>query len=273
MQCFIRSLPSSAYPPSISGYENEGDEVPCVTEDGMCVEVSCSTSINYIGSLGYDAIKAIIEGSSTNYYSMMDNISTWYIQQGAEIKIEEVPTGSGISAINETVIQEQKSATKAGPYIGAAAGLLALLLLLLLLVRCRNRNNDDEVSHLKMEDDDTLDDDNSAKAEYTTRDIHVVGEGDSVISHWTGYTGQGKPSDGNYEMELYNKNGVQGITTDVHQCSSATCEICARNRQAGLSFISTGAAAGAANDDDLTRNRSLPSDASREYPIEDTVEL
>jgi hypothetical protein len=287
MLCFIRLFHYPRTPFYSSGYENGGEEVSCATEDGMCVEVSCSTSIHYIGNLGYDAIQAIISDSLKDYFGMMDNVSTWYTQQGVDFKIEEVPTGSGISAVNETVIQEQKSVTKAGPFIGAAAGLLALLLLLLLFVRRRNRHDDDEISHLKMdeEDDDTFvrefglggdggSDDNSAKADYNTRDIHIVGEGDSVISHWTGYTGRGKPADGDYETELYNKNGVQGITTDVHQCSSATCEICARNRQAGLSFISTGAAV--ANDDlndDITRNRSLPSDASREYPIEDTVEL
>jgi hypothetical protein len=265
-------------------YKNGGEEVSCATEEGMCVDVSCSTSIHYIGDLGYDAVQAIIAESVKDYFGMIDNVSTWYIQQGVDFQVEEVPTGSDISEINDTVIQEQKSATKAGPFIGAAAGLLALLLLVLLFVRRRNRY-DDEVSHLKMDenadDDDTFvrefglggdggSDDNSAKADYNTRDIHIVGEGDSVISHWTGYTARGKPSDGKYETELHNNNGVQGIATDVHQCSSATCEICARNRQAGLSFISTGAAGA---NDDLARNRSLPSDASREYPIEDTVEL
>ena len=123
-----------------------------------------------------------------------------------------------------------------------------------------------------MEDDnDTFangSDDNSVPHdEYATRDIHIVGEGDSIISHWTGYTGQrGKPSNENYEIQ-YNSGHLGGITTDVHQCSSATCEVCERNRQAGLHFISAG------TNGEPIRIPSLPSDASREYPAEDTVEL
>eukprot|EP00536_Pseudo-nitzschia_multiseries_P007656 jgi/Psemu1/305106/fgenesh1_kg.182_\ len=170
---------------------------------------------------------------------------------------------------------------KAGPFIGAATGLLALLLLLVLFVRRRKRNEIEQVSHLKLDesaDDDTFyngSDGNSleglARHEYNTRDIHIVGEGDSVISHWTGYTGNNRNpyKENDYEVQ-YNSALVNGIATDVHQCSSATCEICAKNRQAGLNFVSTGANCIEAPP---LRSRSLPSDASREYSAEDTVEL
>jgi len=266
----------------------------CVYSDGSaensCVgdecSVSCKTSINYMGNLEYKDIEPIIAQSLTDYFSMIDDVSTWYEPQVIDYTIEEGSTDSnnnGIAkATDVTEIEQQKSSTKAGPFIGAAAGLLALLLLLLLFVRRRNRYDDDEVSHLKLDDDDDDDtfvkefglggdggsDDNSIpRNEYQSRDIHIVGEDDSVISHWTGYTGRDHPSNGNYEME-YIKNGpLNGIATDVHQCASATCEICAKNRQAGLSFVSAGV------NGESTRSRSLPSDASREYPVEDTVEL
>lgn len=258
-------------------YNNDSGEDVCDANTEVCV-VTCETSINYMGLLGLDAMKTTLNNALGAYFAMVDNVVVWYEPQTVTVNIEQVPTDSNnISEANDTIeLEQRKSAVKAGPYIGAATGLLALLLLLLLFVRRRSRYDDEEVSHLKMDDDDDDDtflkdyagsDDNSIpRNEYQSRDIHIVGEGDSVISHWTGYT---RKSDGNYEME-YNKCGpVNGITTDVHQCSSATCEICAKNRQAGLSFVSTGA-----NNEDLTtRSRSLPSDASRDYPAEDTVEL
>jgi len=264
----------------------------CVYSNGStCIDdecsVSCKTSINYMGNLEYKDSEPIIAQSLNDYFSMIDNVSTWYDPQVINYTIEEGSTDyndNGIAkATDVTEIEQQKSSTKAGPYIGAAAGLLALLLFLLCFVRRRNRYfDDDEVSHLKLDDgddDDTFvrefglggdggsDDNSIPRNEYQSRDIHIVGEDDSVISHWTGYTGRDHPTNGNYEME-YIKNGpLNGIATDVHQCASATCEICAKNRQAGLSFVSAGA------NGEPTRSRSLPSDASREYPVEDTVEL
>jgi len=247
--------------------------------------------MNYLGSLGYDRVQELIAWALIEYFSMMDDVTDWYPQQPiTNFKIEEVETGNkngSIDGFNDTVIQEQqtKSSMKAGPFIGAAAGLLALLLLLICFVRRRKHSEDDQVSHLKMDacdDDDTMfgegSDDNSVPNEYNTRGIHIVGEGDSVISHWTGYTGRNSRNGQNYEVEYNddkNKNNrlVNGLATDVHQCSSATCEICAQQRQAGagLAFVSTGAHG--ESEPITVRSRSLPSDVSREYSAEDTVEL
>jgi hypothetical protein len=170
-------------------------------------------------------------------------------------------SGSGGADVDAVEGMElEQSSSKAGAYIGAAAGTLAFLLLLALLVR-RNRSQDD-LSHLKLDedDDDTFDQDGasdiSPNPEYLGRDAHVVGEADSIYSHWTGYTGR-RPGEvtGDYN----------GGTTDVHHCSSATCEICEERRQMGVNFVSARSA--------LSKPPSLPSDASREYILEDTVEL
>ena len=169
--------------------------------------------------------------------------------------------GGDSNAIEEMELSQSKS--KAGPYIGAAAGTLAFILLLILLVRRRRNRADEEMSsHLKLDDDDDdtffqdVGSEGSPNPEYLGREAHVVGEADSIYSHWTGYTGK-KAGD---------VNADKGTTTDVHHCSSATCEICERRRQMGVDFVSARTAS-------LTFPPTLPSDASRDYILEDTVEL
>ena len=146
--------------------------------------------------------------------------------------------------------------------------MLAVLLLLVLFVRRRRRYDDTEVSHLKLDEDEEDDtffngsDGTGHEHEYLTRDVHIVGEGDSVVSHWTGYTGRPKPN-----RTSYNRDGLMRGPSDVHQCSSATCDLCDNDRRGGVSFIKTGTASSP------TRAPSLPSDASRDYIAEDTVQL
>jgi len=249
----------------------------CVKETcdaGNRCDVKCTTPINYMGDLGFILVENLIAWSLKEYLSMMDDVTLWYpIQQITDFEIEEFDTsGPNIDGINDAVSQQSARKMKAGPFIGAATGLLALLLLLVLFVRRRNRF-EETVSHLKLdeEDDETYYNGSEASTpnnkEYNTRDTHIVGEADSVVSHWTGYTGNNRTP--NYEVEYdneYNQSSlVRGISTDVHQCSSATCEICAKNRQAGLNFVPSGI--------EPVRSTSIPSDASRGYAAEDTVEL
>ena len=202
---------------------------------------------------------------------MLDDVTTWYPKQdiSGDITVGEIDTGAdGADGIQDSETTSRESA-KSAPYIAAAAGALALLLLLVLFVRRSKRNNEDEVSHLKLEDDDgdatfiaeMESDAGSPKREYESRDIHVVGENDSVISHWTGYTK--RALDDTFEEDP--ATGRLGhISTDVHHCSSATCEVCERNRQRGVTFLST---------ESPSHPPSLPSDASREYAASDTVSL
>ena len=156
----------------------------------------------------------------------------------------------------------------AGFAVGIAAAGLAFLLILILLIK---RNNDnDEVSHLKLEED--ANDEtfirefettaSNMSRDYETRNVHVVGEADSIISGWTGFNSrEGMRAHEELEMPLGKLAHPQG---DVHVCSSATCDVCEKRRQQFVQFIPTGTP---------PRPSSLPSDASREYVAEDTVEL
>lgn len=198
----------------------------------------------------------------------MDNIYDWYpMQQVSEgnVVISTTNTPNGVTDSN---FSQQGTGIRAGPFIGSATGMLAVLLLLVLFVRRRNRYDLETVSHLKLDDDE--DDDtfyngsetSNFQNEYNTRDVHIIGEGDSVVSHWTGYTGNEKPV---YRDNLYSDGLMRA--SDVHQCSSATCEICDKKRQAGVSFVSTRTASFP------SRTPSIPSDASRDYIADDTVQL
>ena len=166
------------------------------------------------------------------------------------------------------VVQERSVASdddvSAGVWVGVAAGCLAVVLLLLLLVRRRQAS--DEVSHLKLEEDeddetylkDLASADSSLK-DYQTRNVHVVGEENSIVSGWTGYTPE-DPAESSGKLD--HAHG------DVHVCASATCEVCEQRRRQGLQFVPTAGTATAGAGASL-----LPSDASRDYVAEDTVEL
>jgi len=151
----------------------------------------------------------------------------------------------------------------AGVIVGAASAGLALLLLLILLIR-RNRNAD-ELSHLRLDEDD---DDMFEKEIGNKRNAHIVGETDSIVTGWTGYTRDLNTSEDSSLMGPYGA-GAEGHLGhphgDVHICSSATCDVCERRRQQGLQFIPSRSSP--------PRPSSLPVDASREYVAEDTVEL
>lgn len=144
--------------------------------------------------------------------------------------------------------------------IGASAGGLAFILLIVLLVR--RKQAEDEVSHSKLEEDadetfirelETTASSPSRDGNYETRNVHVVGEADSIFSGWTGYTQHERAEDEHRMHEL----------GDVHKCSSATCEVCEMRRQGGIQFIPTGSPA----------ILHIPTNASREYVADDTVEL
>lgn len=247
-----------------------GEVTDCV--EGRCT-MDCFTDSNYMGPLTSDGVRALMLAVAEEYFPILDNVHGWYVQKSHEGNIEIVTTqGPAISNL-ETGSRQRQAGMRAGPFIGAATGLLAVLLLMMLFVRRRSRYSEEEVSHLKLDEDaedDTYyngsDDNSVTRHQYNSRDIHIVGEGDSVISHWTGYTGRNQEV--SYKRSGLMKDKNSNLSpSDVHQCSSATCDICVESRQAGVNFIKTGATALP------VRTHSLPSDASREYMAEDTVEL
>jgi len=243
--------------------------------DGEC-DISCQTIINYQGTESQATLKTRLVAALAEYMSMLDNLHDWYPQQ-------KITTGEVTLEVTEKISidgviegNQSRQGARAGPFIGAATGMLAVLLLLVLLVRRRNRYDEEQVSHLKLDDEDDTDyygseGDSIVRNECNTRDTHIVGEGDSVISHWTGYTGRSSKPEGDAYADYtvnYDRDGLLRPRSDVHHCSSATCEKCDTDRQAGVNFIKTGAAASLPS-----RTHSLPSDASRDYVAEDTVML
>eukprot|EP00531_Pseudo-nitzschia_arenysensis_P001723 CAMPEP_0116143192 /NCGR_PEP_ID=MMETSP0329-20121206/15318_1 /TAXON_ID=697910 /ORGANISM="Pseudo-nitzschia arenysensis, Strain B593" /LENGTH=533 /DNA_ID=CAMNT_0003638493 /DNA_START=153 /DNA_END=1754 /DNA_ORIENTATION=+ len=241
-----------------------GSEEPC-GDFSSCAE--CSTSINYVGDLNSTLFEARLKAALLDYLQMLDNVAPGLYprQTLTDDNIQVKPVSSDVNGIIDSEQSQKGQGARAGPFIGAATGMLAVLLLLVLFVRRRNRF-DEQVSHLKLDDDDTFYNGSEATGiehEYNTRDIHIVGEGDSVISHWTGFTGRSNRPDDSFERDGL----IRGRSTDVHQCSSATCEICDKKRQAGVQFVKTHSPTVP------QRIHSLPSDASRDYIAEDTVQL
>jgi hypothetical protein len=221
--------------------------------------------------LSSSEVRQRINDALKTFLMLMDDVTNWYPEQQATIAINEIDTKpqGGNAIVDGDVETTSRESAKAGPYIGAAAGALALLLLLILLVRRNRRNDDDEeVSHLKLDDDgdDTfvqeIESTGTPERDYHSRGVHVIGESDSIMSHWTGYSGK-RPMETSFEIDP--SSGRLGhVSTDVHQCSSATCDVCERQRQMGVNFISTSSP---------SHPGSLPQDSSREYAADDTVSL
>jgi hypothetical protein len=172
---------------------------------------------------------------------------------------------------------------KAGGIAAIVIGSVGLLLILLLLVRRRrSRISADEDRHLELVDDKELigeeGDEDTYVSEEPPRLTHVVGEGDSIISDWTGRdtAAAGMMTDddvnkmvsGNYgpyaRPEGHRSTlGEYKSSMNVHHCNSATCEICEARRQAGPLFLPSA----------TPSPPRLPADAERQYVAGDTVDL
>jgi hypothetical protein len=163
----------------------------------------------------------------------------------------------------------------AGGFVSVAAGGLLIVLTLLLFVRHR-RSDEYPLKHHQLEDmddDDTYlkdidgqSDPSSPGSVYGNRRSYIIGDEDTIMSGWTGYTKDG--GDDNVLLQKrppYQNGGLGGLygSQNVHKCSSALCDICERERQSGLQFIPSG----------MPSHTSLPADFSREYLSSDTVEL
>lgn len=97
---------------------------------------------------------------------------------------------------------------------------------------------------------------------------HIVGEDNSILSSWSYYNDKNSKGDlGRYDLSKDPRSGLARIAdgTNVHKCSSATCEICEAQRQSGLQFVPV-AMPGYSHE-------TLPEDSQRVYLAEDTVQL
>ena len=239
----------------------EGDEI--------CDEMGSSLSAWYSGGAVEDSV---MEARYEEALSLF--LPEYFSDEGLDVEVVGVTVGTegaGKGGPGKVISGENSAGkkVKAPVAVGAASAGLAALLLLLLLAR-RNRDPD-EVSHLKLEDSDEQDGTFIREFESVTSEDspyksdrigHIVGEADSVISGWTGFnSGSGSVSDAGTEEPSGKLGHPIG---DVHICSSATCEVCEKRRQMGIQFIPTCVP---------VKPKSLPSDASREYIAEDTVDL
>jgi hypothetical protein len=164
--------------------------------------------------------------------------------------------------------RSSEDGVETGGYITIALSALVLLLLLLFAVRRRNEYHSSFTHKQFVNEGGDYDDDDSTYAKgsseedsHQERNVHVVGEADSVFSGWTGYTGD-RDRGG-----LHSDGGSQSNTPqyqDVHKCSSATCELCEAKRRSGLQFVPTKMP---------SHSSHLPSNSSRRYLTQDTVHL
>lgn len=199
----------------------------------------------------------------------------------------------GVSGVVDEVQMQRK--ISAGAVVGVA--LAALLLLLVMLFAIRRKQQETYVTRHHSLDD--YDDSTYLKDDYdgrthtksdgfsggssssgspgrfgaSPRKTHVVGEADSIMSEWTGFTpdrGARTSALGSSPPVIRTFEEFDPLQTypgqDVHHCSSATCEVCELNRQAGLQFIPTGMPS-------HSHESFTGSSSSRDYVASDTVKL
>lgn len=192
------------------------------------------------------------------------------------------PGGGSVSAVQQNPTVTSKISP--GAVVGVVLAALVALILVLFTIRERQKNDylskhhqldeHDDSTYLKDDFDGSVHNSSdgglSSPVSLTDRKHHVLGEDDSLLSGWTGisrdpnryHEDEGPRLRSFNELDVPSDRHVHG---DVHVCSSATCEICERRRQAGVQFVPTGL--------NSYSHESLPSDGSREYMATDTVHL
>lgn len=141
----------------------------------------------------------------------------------------------------------------------------------------RKRKREYPLKHHSLDDD--FDDSTYLKEDYDAatsigglstpeRKTHIVGESDSIVSGLTGYTRDNQRTFESPRIRRFDEMEAladRNVHHDVHKCSSATCEVCEQQRQAGIQFIPVGMPSHS--------NDSLPSESDRGYVADDTVDL
>jgi len=184
----------------------------------------------------------------------------------AEVVRDPTATGgtSGIAGTSDRLEDDDGI----GPigWTSMAVGALALLLLLLLFAKAKESRS--TVEHVYLDDDDSeymkeIDNETVVESDLNSPSrTYLMEETDgSIASAWG--------LDSKLRSPNYGQLGKAHSTMDVHNCSSATCHICAeRNRNRDLEFVPTGpppsSPAGAPK---------MPSRSVREYIASDTVDL
>ena len=229
----------------------------CQTSGQVCVDNIQGTFVIKQTGVSDSVMEGRIIESFQVFSNLIPTLSNQKVQVSQNVIVTKQTNRSPSNSEGEKLVADDS--VNVATVIGATAGGLAFLLLIVLLAR--RRTDAEEVSHLKLNEDgedtfirefETTGSNPSGDEGYETRNVHVVGEADSIFSGWTGYTNHLKSVD---DSDLPESN--------VHKCSSATCEVCEARRQQGIQFVPTRGPA----------RPQIPSDASREYLADDTVEL
>jgi hypothetical protein len=203
-----------------------------------------------------------------------------------------VDNGGGVSAVRGSDVQPV-TRVSAAAVVGLALAALFLLMAVVFAARRKQREKFINKHHsLDDYDDSTYLKDDYDRSSYKSdlegaasrstipapfatppRQTHILGEADSLISSWDGFTPT-RPVQSDLPLarsqrDLQVEAGISEphAGQDVHKCSSATCEICEADRQAGLQFIPAGMPS-------HSYDREIPSNSSsREYISKDTVDL
>eukprot|EP00977_Amphora_coffeiformis_P028857 scaffold37572_cov176-Amphora_coffeaeformis.AAC.2 len=179
--------------------------------------------------------------------------------------------GGGIAAIATT--RESEEGVQTGGYISISVAAALLLLMLLFVVRRRSvyesamkhKQFIDEVD--ECETDTYLKDSDIDSQDQQNRQVHVVGEADSVFSGWSGYTTsrETRRDNGGLHPDQYGGSMDDSfLKQDVHKCASATCELCEQKRRAGIQFVPAKMPG---------HSSYVATDSPRHYMMEDTVTL
>jgi hypothetical protein len=184
------------------------------------------------------------------------------------------PNGEQDPTVGAAGAQTRESGNGGLGAIGAmviAAGALALVLVFLLVAK-KSRSKPNHLKHVQLDDGD-FDDDAStymhdAEVSSSPDRARVVDESDSVTTGWTMYNSNVNRSQDMLDDTDLNISGLSKNTgtNDVHKCSSATCEVCERERQSGLQFVPVSMPAHSSHE-------RIPHEADRSYISEDMVEL
>lgn len=158
------------------------------------------------------------------------------------------------AGINNITTQEQKNI--AGGVVGVIAA-TSVLVVLLLFVVVRRRKGTDPVKHISLDDDSQMDRTYDSEGFISPLKSHLYEEESE-------FSGPDNGGDGILKDLATCNNELNIIShTDVHQCASATCEIC-RNRRLNPEFIRIKPPA--------RKPRKIPF-MQRNYITEDTVVL
>lgn len=214
------------------------------TEGGKCLQTTIPVVLYYEGddTSGFEErVQDAIDDHNWNVPGVMQTFPV------------DRDDGAGITAIEGQQAQEDDDTIGPAGYLTIAAAALVLLLLAVMLIRRKRR--DEMVKHVELGDDDeTYLRDMESNNSSPDRLARVVGEDDSLQSGKSNF-----PTDG-YFANTESRPSNQ----DVHICSSATCEVCERSRQAGVQFVPSGA---------NLSHPPMPPGSPREYAADDTVSL